>query len=71
MTLKKNEELMKKQEEKQLAEKVSQMKKYYNETLKKDEKIMNSTLFAQISMQEENEFHAKEKALKQHLAQED
>lgn len=32
---------------------------------------MNQTLFAQISHQSEKQFHAKEKALKQKLAQED
>ena len=41
------------------------MKKYYNETLKKEEKHMNSTLYAQISSQQESKFHAKEKSLKQ------
>jgi hypothetical protein len=39
------------------------MKKHYNETLKKEEKHMNSTLYAQISNQQEIKFNAKEKSL--------
>jgi hypothetical protein len=47
------------------------MKTHYDESLKKEEKHLNSALFAQISSQQEKQFQDKEKALKSKLAQED